>query len=180
VGFAPLRRMRSVSPLDAGLPQPAMVPLVPFCTTSAACSSHDPPDFSGNTRGVSRCLQGFSLTRIVCRCRLPPLLTFPGSTFPRFPCVSRGLFPVRVRCRRPMVGARSLLGVRASPGSRCNATTLPCCHNLVFLPRPSIIQPSPTRPKPDRLPAGDLALEVLMTLQPDGPLRPSSLVKFLP
>lgn len=140
VGFAPLRRMRSVSPLDTGLPRPAMVPLLPSCTTSATCSSSYPPSspcgLPGNAHGVSWCLQGFSLTRIVHRYRLPPLLTFAGATFPQCPCVSRGLFPVRVRCRRPRSGPDPFLaflllqGLAARP-PHCRVATTACSfHDL--------------------------------------------------
>jgi hypothetical protein len=87
-------------------------------------------DRSGNAHGVCWCLQGFSLTRIVHRCRRSPLLTFAGSTLPRCRCVSRGLFPVRVRCRRPKVEG-------PIPSWRfCSSRVSSKGHHTAVLPRP--------------------------------------------
>ena len=80
LGFGPLRRMRSVSP-----PAPAchsrlwcrscrFARLQRLAPRSTLRIAPVPP------MGFLGFLQGFCLTRIGCRCRFPPLLTFPGAT----------------------------------------------------------------------------------------------------
>lgn len=136
VGFAPLRRMRSVSPLDTGLPRPAMVPLLPSCTTSATCSSSYPPSspcgLPGNAHGVSWCLQGFSLTRIVHRYRLTPLLTFCRRHVSAVPVRLQGLVPRAsplppTKGRGPIPSWRFCFSRVSLPG-----------HHTAVLPRPRV------------------------------------------
>jgi len=164
-----------LDPPHAGMPGPATVPLMSFLTTSATCSPTTVPDCSGNAHGVSSCLQGVSLNTDGHRHRLPPLLTLQILQQAASSARLQGFVP-RVSPLPPTeVGARSLLGCSAPPGSRLKLTTLACDPSSVL-----VVQPSQMRLAPHLLPVGYLALEVLVTLRPGGTLLPPPLVEFLP
>jgi hypothetical protein len=139
VGFMPLRRLRTGSPEYAGLPPPASVPPMPIHTASTTYASIIPSRFHpGNDHGVRGDLQGSSLhaDRSASPLHIPSwrwLRRLPSCMQHsiRRILAFRGLFPARVRNRRPKSGSEPLLifdtaSEHATPKRRVFGPR-PCC-----------------------------------------------------
>jgi hypothetical protein len=173
LGFRPLRRIESGSP-----PAPA-------CQRRLWCRSRRfprpqrlaPPPTApglspGNVLGVDG-LQGLSLPRIGCRHRLP---SPPG--------VDRAFVSRRSPCSPSGVCSPRKFVTAGAPCDASGARSLPgllLLQGLVASPPPegdppTVFRVAPSQPGP--LPARRPTLGVLTATRPNGPLRPSSLVKF--